>query len=47
MKKKEGEIEFCRPLKNEYPSKSQNHKVVAGIFNQPVMQENVFSSDFN
>ena len=38
---------FCKPLKNEYSSKSQNHHVVDDIFNQLVMQENVFSSDFN
>ena len=40
----EREIEFARLLENGCPFKSQNNQV-DGFFNQPIVRENVFSSD--
>ena len=42
--KKRKEIEFWKPLENEYPFKSQNNQAVNGIFNQLVLREKIFSS---
>ena len=41
-KKKKIEIEFWRPLRNEYPLKSQNNQVVDGF--QPTSYARFFSA---